>query len=121
MWPLCLTSALLLAGDGRVAEGDDPWKALDRALASLAPGNEGSPFTYGILLRPFFTASADEAKATLDDADVSGFVFEDLDAYFAYEGEGYSLRLSTDLDSGAVENFHRFLELTHRAQWVAGG
>src|SRR5262245_23126006 len=102
MWPLCLTSALAL-GDRRAVEGDDPWKALDRALTSLAPGNESSQFTYGVLLRPFYTASADEAKATLDGADVSGFVFEDLDAYFAYEGEGYSLRLSTDLDSGDVE------------------
>jgi|SRR5262245_292029 len=103
MWPLCLTSALAFAGDGRVVEGDDPWKELDRALGSLARGDEGSPFSHGVLIRAFYTASTDEAKAVLDGADVSGFVFEDIDAYIAYEGADYSLRLSADLDTGDVE------------------
>jgi hypothetical protein len=98
-----LTSALACAGDGRVVERDDPWKDLDRALEALAPGAEESPFTHGVLLRVFYTASADEAKAVLDDADVSGFELEDLDGYVAYEGTDYSLRLSADLGSGDVE------------------
>ena len=98
-----LTSALALVGDGQVAVRDDPWAGLDRALGALQAGPDAGPFSHGILVRTFFTASADEGKAALDGRDVSGFVFEDLDGYLAYEEGAGSLRVSVDVDSGDVE------------------
>jgi hypothetical protein len=111
---ILMTSVLALAGGGRVVANDDPWAGFDRALAALAPGPEGNALSYGALLRPFFTTSADEGKAVLDDADVSGFVFEDLDAFIAYDTEEWSLRLSADFDTGSPE-----LEDAH-ARWRFG-
>jgi len=100
---LFVTGALALAGDGRVAGRDDPWEGIDRALAALAPGTDARPFSHGILVRTFYTASTDEAKGVLDGVDVSGFVFEDLDAFIAYQEGASSLRLSAEVESGEVQ------------------
>jgi len=116
MWSLLLAHALLGGGggtpdvtvEGRVDEGSAPrldgWEELDRAITALTTLDpDSSPFSYGILLRAFFTTSPAEAKAVNDDEDVSGNVLEDADAYFAYREGDVAWRLSADFDSGEPE------------------
>jgi hypothetical protein len=104
MLPLLLQSALSFAGeDKEAAHAADPWAELDRAVAALAAAPESGPFSRGVLLRAFYTASADEAKAVSDDASVSGFTFEDVDVHFAYREGDIAWRVSADLDQGDLQ------------------
>lgn len=103
MWLLLLQSALSSAGEGEDGARADPWAGLDRALTTLASAPEPGPFSRGLLLRPFFTSSPDEAKAMSDDESISGFTFEDVDLYFAYREGDIGWRVSADLGEGDVE------------------
>ncbi len=113
MWSLLLQSALSFAGDEKGAAPGDPWAGLDQALAVLAPAPEAGPFSRGLLLRTFYTASADEAKAVSDDVDVSGFVFEDVDVHFAYREGDIAWRVSADLDQGSLQLEDAYAQWQH--------
>src|SRR5688572_18469461 len=75
------------------------------APQSLAPQSKSAllpaasePFSFGWLVRAFYTKSPEEAEGPLADADASGFVLEDVDGYFRYETADVALRLGVDLD-----------------------
>ena len=106
-------------GAPRPSGGDDAtrqetpaasWRELDSAIASLdEPRAEG--FSWGLLLRTFYTQSPKEGGAGTND--LSGQVLEDVDAWFATDVGELSWRLSAELDEGTTE-----LEDAH-ARWHA--
>ena len=118
MWPLLLASSLALGGGDRPAPGGDGWSKLDDRAQDGALAAAESPFSWGVLIRTFFTQSEKEAGDGVSDADVSGFVFEDADLWLALDHEDFSARVSADLeqDGGVLEDAHA----TFRAlDWLA--
>src|SRR5688572_26257728 len=65
--------------------------------SALLPAAQ-EPFSFGWLVRAFYTKSPEEAEDPLAIADASGFLLEDLDGYFTYETADVALRLGVDLD-----------------------
>lgn len=100
MWPW-LMAGVLTSGGGHGSDPDDPWRELDRAIGALAPAKDEGRLGPGVLLRPFYTSSAEEGGAGTED--LSGFVFEDLDFFLGYREGEVSWRLSADVDTGDVE------------------
>ncbi|MSR61003.1 MAG: hypothetical protein EXS08_00965 [Planctomycetes bacterium] len=97
---LLLPGVLILGGDGH--EERDSWRELDRAVAALQSSDDTSPFSWGVLLRTFFTGSPKEATAA-GTADVSGNVIEDLDLHFGYHDADVAWRVSADFEGGNAE------------------
>lgn len=92
-----MSSAALLLVLSFLCGGDDKGTAPAQAPARLPPAAQ-EPFSFGWLVRVFYTKSPEEAGAPGAPADASGFVFEDLDGHFAYESADLAWRLGVDLD-----------------------
>ena len=105
MWPLLLASLVApgLSGGGvedelRSAARQASWSELDASIAALATDPGEDPFTWGLLVRAFYTFSAKEAGAGTND--VSGTVLEDADLWLGTDLGELDLRVSADLDEG---------------------
>jgi hypothetical protein len=88
--------ACLALGGGEDAPPD--WRALDEALARRVPARNEDGRSFGVLVRAFFTNAPEEAGTA--GRDLSGNVFEDVDAYVAAEQGPFELRLGADFDQG---------------------
>ncbi len=97
MWSLLLPCLISLGGDGHDAPRTGAWRALDDELARLAPARADGP-SWGLLVRAFYTKSPAEASAGT--SDISGQVFEDVDAYFSADLGELAWRISADFDQG---------------------
>jgi hypothetical protein len=109
---LVLLPCVLAAARGGDGSTRAAAQSLDGPVAPLLAA-EDSPFRWGALLRVFYTKAPEEADVAGSVDDVSGFDFEDLDAYFVYSAADLFARVSFDLDQGDVE-----LEDAH-ARWQA--
>jgi hypothetical protein len=117
-WPCCWLTLVVFSNgaalpNGVVPKGGDdpvdPWRELDHALARLGVAEGEGPFSYGALVRAFYTHSPTEASAGTDD--ISGTVLEDADVFFSYHEGDVGWRVSADLDEGEPELEDAF------AQW----
>jgi len=94
------SAVLLSLALGAGSTGEDSWLDLDRELARLesAPGASDG-VSWGALLRAFYLFSGEESSG--GNADTSGFAFEDVDLYFAFDAAEFGWRVSADAESGS--------------------
>lgn len=99
--PCCLLTLSALPVGGGPDDPVDPWRELDDTIASLGAAEEAGPFSYGALIRAFYTSSAVEGSAGT--GDVAGNALEDVDVFVAYRAGDLGWRVSADLDQGSPE------------------